>query len=46
MLFLEKVKGKKTKIILGITTTLCIIIGIYAFNKKDDVEVRSEDLIP
>lgn len=46
MLFLEKVKGKKTKIILGITTTLCIIIGIYAFNKKDDVEVRSEDQIP
>ena len=47
MLFKEKFKNKKSKIIIGITTALCLTIGItYAFNRGKDVEVSSEDNIP
>ncbi|SCH75650.1 efflux RND transporter periplasmic adaptor subunit [Romboutsia sp. 1001713B170207_170306_H8] len=47
MLFKDKFKNKKSKIIIGITTALCLTIGItYAFNRGKDVEVSSEDDIP
>ena len=43
MLFLEKFKNKKFRIIVSLTSVLCVTLGIYFFYKGKDNKINSEE---